>query len=74
MLKRLESGFREYDSSLEIRFIKAVCMGYALWREKGRLQWKKTPKSFLLLRLAVFLLRYHSFSAAGKATPVYIIL
>jgi len=35
---------------------------------------EENTKSFLLLQLAVFLLRYQSFSAAGKSTPVYIIL
>lgn len=71
MLKSLESEFREWHSSLEICFIKGVCMQYVLWKEGCR---DENTKSLLLLQGAVFFLRYHSFSGAHKATPVYIIL
>lgn len=35
---------------------------------------EENTKSFLIVQLAVFLCSYHSFSAASKATSVYIIL
>lgn len=74
MLKGLESEFREWDDNLEIHFKKGVLYVIFVVERERNIAVEENSKSFLLLQLAVFLLRYHCFSAAGKATPIYIIL
>lgn len=69
MLKGLESEFR-WDDSLEIRFKKGVLYGIFVVEGERNIAVEENSKSFLFLQLPVFLLRYHCFSAAGKATPI----
>lgn len=66
MLKGLESGFREWDSSLEICFIKRCLCGVSVVEGERKVAVEENTKSFLLLQLAVFLLSTTPFQQLVK--------